>query len=170
MPNTFALPIVGGLSILAAGGGVWLGKSSVAQINPVYFSEREARFHADLAPNRGVAWDQVQTAEFQQAALATDYGTFCLGCIDYPEDVHPIGPRERDGIEDGWAASAPEEQEIETETVETARQPEWERVERYASYPVTADKPAIERAVVEQPAVAEPVSDDPVAEEAPVEG
>ena len=148
MPHPFALPAVGGLSILAAATGVWLGKSAVAEINPVYYDEAETRFHADLAPNRSPDWAQVQVTEYVQAGLA-DYGGYCLGCIDYPEEYAPAARREPEGVEDGWAASAEyfvEQEEVQPAVIETARNPEWERVERYASYPVTAEDRAEDEA------------------------
>ena len=146
MAYPIALPAIAGLSIIGAVGGVWLGKSAISEINPAYYSQPETRFHADLVPYRSPDWAQVQAAELQQASQSEDYGRFCLGCIDYPEDPHPARIRQADGFEDGWSASAsyeePEVYAASAETVPMERaNPEWQRVQLYASARVSADEP-----------------------------
>lgn len=146
MAYPIALPAVAGLSIVGAAFGVWLGKSAVSEINPIYYSEPEARFHADLSPYRSPDWAKVQAAELQQAGMGEDYGRFCLGCIDYPEEVHFARSREPDGWDDGWSASASYgELQVSTASAGTVpierSDPEWQRVQLYANARVRADEP-----------------------------
>jgi hypothetical protein len=140
MAYPVTLPILAGLSLVGTALGVHLGRSAIAEINPAYFSEREAGFHADLSPYRSPDWAQVQVTEYQQAALVQGLGDGCVGCREYPEEYYPRHDPAVDGLEDGWAASARSEEPIETIAAEPASNPEWERVERYASYPVSADE------------------------------
>jgi hypothetical protein len=146
MGYPIALPAIAGLSILGAASGIWLGKSAVSEINPIYYDEAETRFHADLVPYRSPDWAKVQTSELQQASTGEDYGRFCLGCIDYPQEVSFARAREPDGLDDGWSASAsyeePEAYAASTEPVEVERSdPEWRRVQLYANARVSADEP-----------------------------
>jgi hypothetical protein len=154
MGYPIALPAIAGLSILGAASGVWLGKSAVSEINPIYYDEAETRFHADLAPYRSPDWSKVQTAELQQASTGEDYGRFCLGCIDYPQEVYFARTREPDGLDDGWSASAsyaePEVYTASTEAVPVEQSdPEWRRVQLYAGTRVSAEP---ERAAPAEPA------------------
>ena len=160
MGYPIALPAIAGLSIMGAVSGIWLGKSAVSEINPLYYQERETRFHADLNPYQSPDWAKVQTSELQQASAGEDYGRFCLGCSEYPQEVYFARSREADGLEDGWAASASyAEPEVYAASAETApveqADPEWRRVELYANARVSADEP--ERAPAEP---AEAVVDD----------
>ena len=146
MAYPIALPAIAGLSIMGAACGIWLGKSAVSEINPVYYQEPETRFHADLVPYRSPDWAKVQAVELQQAGMGEDYGRFCLGCIDYPEEVRFARTREPDGWNDGWSASAsyeePEVHTASTGTVPVERSdPEWQRVQLYANARVSADEP-----------------------------
>ena len=146
MAYPIALPAIAGLTVMGAACGLWLGKSAISEINPIYYSEQETRFHADLVPYRSPDWAKVQVAELQQAGLGEDYGRFCLGCIDYPVDPNPVPIRERDGWNDGWSASASyEEPEVHTASAETVpverADPEWQQVQRYAAARVSADEP-----------------------------
>lgn len=146
MAYPIALPAIAGLAVLGAVGGVWLGKSAISEINPAYFSEPETRFHADLAANRSPDWARVQATELQQASMGEDYGRFCLGCIDYPEDPHPVRVHQAEGWDDSWTAEAPyEEPEVYTASAETVpverADPEWQRVQLYAASRVSADEP-----------------------------
>jgi hypothetical protein len=155
MPASTTLPIVAGLSILGAALGVNLGRSAISEINPAYYSEPEESFHADLAPYRSPDWAQVQTAEYQaaqQPVLVQGLGSGCVGCADYPVEYVPQHEPAVDGYQDGYAASAPP-QPAQIVIVETpAPDPARERIERYASYPVSSDeKPAQAAEATEAP-------------------
>ena len=163
MPATTTLPIMAGLSILGAALGITLGKSAISEINPAYFSDPEDSFHSDLVPYRSPDWAQVQAAEYraaQQAVVIGDLGSGCIGCRDYPVEYvprhDPAVDGYRQGYEDGYAAMAPKPATIVV--VETpAPDPARERIQAYASYPVSSD---------EQPAEAPQTVDAAAAETA----
>jgi hypothetical protein len=146
MPATTTLPIMAGLAILGAAAGVNLGRSAISEINPAYFSEPEESFHADLAPYRSPDWAQVQASEYraaQQPVLVGDLGSGCIGCRDYPVEYVPRHDSAVDGYSDGYAASAPQPAQIVIVETPAAPDPARERIQAYASYPVSSDeKPA----------------------------
>lgn len=138
MPHSLTWPIVAGLSLVGAASGVYLGQSAVSEIDPAYFRQPEARFHADLVPNRSPDWAKVQVGEYQQAALVTGLGDGCIGCRAYPVDYIPVHDPAVDGYQDGWSASAPQSAPaVEEAPEEPAPDLEREQVVRYASYPIT---------------------------------
>jgi hypothetical protein len=147
MPHPLTLPVVAGLALLGTGAGLWLGNSAISQINPVYYSEAEDRFHADLVPYRSPDWAQVQVTEYQDAGLIEGLGSGCIGCRTWPEEYVPRSDPGMDGVEDGWAAStAYSPTEVQAALAEAPDDPEWEQVGRYASYQVSADERAEEEA------------------------
>jgi hypothetical protein len=156
MPATTTLPVLAGLSILGAALGINLGRSAISEINPAYFSDPEESFHSDLVPYRTPDWAQVQAGEYraaQQPVLVGDLGSGCIGCRDYPVEYVPRHDPAVDGYQDGYAASAPAPAQIVI--VETpAPDPARERIQAYASYPVSSDeRPAmVPEAAVEEPA------------------
>jgi hypothetical protein len=156
MAATTTLPILAGLSILGAALGVNLGRSAVAEINPAYFSDPEDSFHSDLVPYRSPDWAQVQAAEYhaaQQPVLVGDLGSGCIGCRDYPVETVPQHDPAVDGYQDGYAASAPQPAQVIVVETPAAPDPARERIQAYASYPVSSDeKPAqVAEAPAEQP-------------------
>lgn len=163
MPATTTLPIMAGLAILGAAAGINLGRSAVSEINPAYFSEPEESFHTDLSPYRSPDWAQVQAAEYQaaqQPVLVGDLGSGCIGCRDYPVEYVPRHDPAVDGYQDGYAASAPAPAPAQIVVVETpAADPDRDRLQQYASYPVSSDEKPVEaaQAVAEAPA-AEPAA------------
>ncbi|HEX6374834.1 MAG TPA: hypothetical protein VFZ91_03845 [Allosphingosinicella sp.] len=156
MPATTTLPIMAGLSILGAALGVSLGRSAISEINPLYFSEAEDSFHADRIPYRSPDWAQVHAAEYrgaQQPVVVGDLGTGCIGCRDYPVEYVPQHEPAVEGYQDGWSASAP--QPAHVIIVETpAPDPARERIQAYASYPVSAEEAPV--------AAPEPAAEAPV--------
>jgi hypothetical protein len=144
MPATTTLPIMAGLAILGAALGVNIGRSAVAEINPAYFSDPDDSFHSDLVPYRSPDWAQVQAAEYraaQQPVLVGDLGSGCIGCRDYPVEYVPRHEAAVDGYQDGYSASVAQPAQIyivETPAADPAR----ERVQLYASYPVTSGEQA----------------------------
>ncbi|MFN3388353.1 MAG: hypothetical protein ACK40O_05430 [Allosphingosinicella sp.] len=129
------VPVMAGLAVLGTAVGVQLGQSAIAEINPAHFSSPEPRFHADLVPNAGRNWEQVQLAELRQAAASDGYGDGCIRCPEFPVEYVPEPHPAFDGFEDGWSASAAVAEPVEAVFVEAA-DPERERLERYASFPV----------------------------------
>jgi hypothetical protein len=165
MAHPLTLPTLAGLVMIGGAAGAFLGKSAVAEINPAYFGQPEQTFHAQLAPYRSPDWAQVGTAEMAAEAEAPIVS--CVGCRTWPQEYRPVpdrafADRRADGREDGWSASAsypaPEPEPAAT-AVTAAENPEWQRVQVYASAPVTADEKAdAARAPAGQPA-AQPVAD-----------
>jgi hypothetical protein len=155
MPATTTLPIMAGLAILGAAAGINLGRSAISEINPAYFSEPEESFHADLSPYRSPDWAQVQAAEAaQQPVLVGDLGSGCIGCRDYPVEYVPRHDPAVDGYSDGYAASAPQPAQIVIVETPAAHDPARERIQAYASYPVSSDEKPVQaaEAPAEQPA------------------
>ncbi len=162
MPASTTLPVVAGLAILGAALGVNLGHSAVSEINPAYFSDPEDSFHSDLVPYRSPDWAQVHAAEYraaQQPVLVGDLGSGCVGCRDYPVEYVPRHDPAVDSYAD-YAASAPAAAPAQIYIVEApAPDPARERLQAYASYPVSADEVPAE--VAEAPvetAAAEPAA------------
>lgn len=149
MAHATTLPVMAGLSLVGAALGVHLGQSTVAEINPAHFGDPETYFHTDLVPHRsGGEWAQVQAAEYQQAQSGEGLGTGCVRCRDYPEEYYPRHEPVVETYSTGWVTVPAEP--VELVVVEPAPDPAWERVERYASYPVSAEE--AEAAIVEAPA------------------
>ena len=143
MPASTTLPIVAGLALIGSALGVSLGRSAIAEINPAYFTDPEGPFHADLVPNRGTDWAQVQALEYQQASAADGLGTGCVGCRAFPAEYFPRHDPAVDGYQDGWAASARAPAAAPAEVyVEEEAEPDPGRADivRYASYRVSEDE------------------------------
>jgi hypothetical protein len=150
MPASTTLPIMAGLAIVGAALGVGLGRSAISEIDPAYFSDPEVAFVADSVPNASPDWAQVQLAEYQGAVVGEGLGSGCVGCRDYPVEYAP----RHDPAVDGYAAApapivyAAAQVEAPVAAEPQPRDPEWERVERYASYQVEQPAPVQEAAVV----------------------
>ncbi|HEY0130036.1 MAG TPA: hypothetical protein VGB57_01435 [Allosphingosinicella sp.] len=152
MPVSTTLPVMAGLSILGAALGITLGKSAIAEINPAYFNAPEDDFHADLVPYRSGDWAQVHQAEYraaQQPVLVGDLGGGCVGCRAYPVEYVPQHDPAVDRYVEGGLLSAPEPTNVPVE-IAAAPDPDRERIQRYASYPVSSEERPVE--VAEAPA------------------
>lgn len=130
------VPVVAGLAILGTALGVQLGTSAIAEINPAHFSDPEPRFHADLVPHARGDWAQVQVAEYHRAGASDGYGEGCIRCPEYPVEYVPQPHPAFDGFEDDWSASASVAEPVAV--FAEAPDPDRERLERYASFPVDA--------------------------------
>lgn len=152
MPVSTTLPIMAGLSILGAALGITLGRSAISEINPTYFNEAEDEFHADLVPYRSPDWAQVQQTEYraaQQPPLVGELGSGCIGCRTYPVEYVPVREPAVDLYADDELLQAPEP--TQASYVEApAPDPDRERLQRYASYPVSSDEKPV--AAAEAPA------------------
>lgn len=100
MAHTLTLWPLAVLSILGGGIGMHLGRSTIAEINPVYFEPTPTRFHADLVSNRPLSWDQAPETGITDASLIQGLGTGCVLCPDYPEEYHPIPEPAMEGYEE----------------------------------------------------------------------
>lgn len=143
MGSPLILPTAAGLCLVGAALGVYLGNASINEINPAYFEAHEprSRFYADLTPQgyRDRDWASVQEAELRAAQLGTDLGTGCVGCRTYPEEgFYRVYRASLGKSETGWAEV--EEPAIEPATEAAEPDPQTEQIERYASFPVTAEE------------------------------
>lgn len=159
MPVSTTLPVMAGLSILGAALGITLGKAAVAEINPAYFNEAEDDFHADLIPYRSADGAQVYQAEYraaQQPVLVGDLGSGCVGCRTYPVEYIPQhDPAVDRYVEDGLLR-APEPTLVTVAETAPEPDPDRERIQRYASYPVSSDEKPVEVAEAPVEEVAAP--------------
>jgi hypothetical protein len=134
MAHPLTIPMIGGLALMGAGLGLYLGNAAISEINPLYFSERPARFHSDLTPNGGLRLGG--PAPLSARADIQDLGSSCIGCRDYPEEYYPIHDASVDGYDSGFAVAEPKVElaAYQPEPVEEVLRlrADIERVERYA--------------------------------------
>ena len=152
MPVSTTLPIMAGLSILGAALGVTLGKSAIAEINPLYFNEAEDDFHADLVPSRSPDWARIHQTEYraaQQPVIVGELGSGCVGCRTYPVEYVPRHDPAVDLYAEGELPRAPEPM-VAAAVQAPAPDPALERIQAYASYPVSGEEKPVE--VAEAPA------------------
>ena len=161
MANPLMLPTAALLSLVGAAAGVYLGNSSIGEINPIYFEAEEpgSRFYVDLTPQGYRDWAAVQKAELRAVELGTDLGTGCVGCRTYPEEGFYAVHRASLGKSETEWAEMIKEPAAPAPTAEIAKpDPEFEQVERYSSFPVSVEEAAeiamadaSEAAVIEEP-------------------
>jgi hypothetical protein len=104
MAHPLTFPMIGALALAGVGVGIQLGYSAVGEINPMYFSKPETRFHADLsaAPPSFASAAAPMPGQVRDFAL----GTGCLGCRTYPEEYFPIHEASLGGYSGGYASEA----------------------------------------------------------------
>ena len=93
------------LAIAGSVGGVYLGRSAIAEINPAYYDEPEPRFHADLVPNPpGFEAPPVHEAGYLSPSdTYAALGSGCVNCRAYPEDLYPVHDSSVDKYQPGYA-------------------------------------------------------------------
>jgi hypothetical protein len=138
MPQPMTLAVVGALTLVGAGVGTWVGRAAIAEINPAYFNRSDDSFHADRVAYRSPGWAEGISAAGEDAQLAQGLGEGCLTC-GAPEIVAaPVvsAVYGEQWVQDAAAAAEP----AATLYVEAEPDPEMERVQRYSSYPVSAEE------------------------------
>jgi len=136
MPHPLTLSTAGAIALVGIFTGVQLGRSAIAEIDPIYYSERPTRFHADLVPNPPS--DSPPNITLAQADQNAALGTGCVGCRTYPEEYYPIHDASIDRYSSGYARdadAAPALAVLETEEPDPEAirlRDDMERVERYA--------------------------------------
>jgi hypothetical protein len=139
MPQPMTLAVVGALTLVGAGVGTWAGRAAIAEINPAYFNRSDDSFHADRVPYRSPGWAETDTGVREDVQLAHGLGNGCLTC-GAPEmaAAAPVMPAVygEQWVQDASAAAEP----AAILFVEAEPDPERERVQRYASYPVSAEE------------------------------
>lgn len=155
MPQPLTLATLAVLATAGAMSGVYLGRSAVAEINPVFYDEPETRFHADLVPDP----PGFDAPPVRQAGYPTGdgLGSGCVGCLTYPEEYYPVHDSSVDKYQPGYAEMAEAPAAVPAvyapESVEDERSADFAAVERYASYPVVVEEAVAEAAVEAEPAV-----------------
>jgi hypothetical protein len=138
MPQPMTLAVVGALTLAGAGLGTWAGRAAIAEINPAYFAGSADRFHADRVPYRSPDWAQADERVREDVQLVQGLGDGCLTCgateVALPAPM-PAVHGER-WVQDASAAAEP----AAVTFVEAEPDPDLERVQRYSSYPVSAEE------------------------------
>ncbi|TMJ17919.1 MAG: hypothetical protein E6G94_01095 [Alphaproteobacteria bacterium] len=152
MPRLLALPTFAALSIAGAALGAQIGRSTVHDINPFWFSPPDqGGFFSDLSAVK--ASDDTPVPAISTAEVPI---TSCVGCTNWNRP-------DRAQYATAWVEEPAPRAEARDEVVydyvapEEARDPAREQVVRYASYQVSADDAAPE----EEEAAAEPQDDAP---------
>lgn len=135
------------LAVLGVGTGVHLGRSAIAEINPLYYSEPQAgASYAELS-GYGRPREASPPAGEPEYAMA-GLGTGCIGCRTYPEEYYP----QTEPQVDGYAASAraPREELVPQYAVYEAGAyaQASDEVTAYSNYPVSEDEDPEEVEVV----------------------
>ena len=147
MPHPLTLSTLAVLAVAGTVGGVFLGRSAIAEINPAYYDEPETRFHADLVPNPpGFDAPSVRQAGYlTDGEAASALGTGCVNCLTYPEEYYPVHDSSVDKYQPGYAEmiETPEPQAAvdvsEPDEQDEQRNADFAAVERYASYAVESE-------------------------------
>jgi hypothetical protein len=149
MPHALTVPVIAAASLVGATAlGVGLGRSAIAEINPVHFQDsQETQFYSDLAPNRRADWASVTAAEYrQEASVPAPAATPSMTWPAAPPAAHDR--RIDRALDSAWRearAPAPDPRYVETVVYDydppPRPDPVPERVRRYSSYPVTRDAP-----------------------------
>ncbi len=149
MISRVTLPALAALALTGTGAGIYLGRAAVAEINPIYYSEPEARFHGDLVPYRPTQAAGYQAGELSTANLEQALGRGCVGCRDYPEEVVLVHRGSAGKIMAQPAETSADP--VQAVAYQQASSAEFASVERYTSYPVAAEPAAapVETAQVE---------------------
>ncbi|HEX8400705.1 MAG TPA: hypothetical protein VF628_03285 [Allosphingosinicella sp.] len=156
MISRATLPVYAALALTGIGGGIYLGKAAISEINPAYFNDSEPRFHSELVPQRpgdeaGYQAGQLSAANYEQA-----FGKGCIGCREYPEEMVLVhrGAAAKVEVEYSEIAPAP----VQALAYEQAPSVEFASIERYTAYPVQAPVPAAQP----EPPAPEAVAAEPV--------
>lgn len=135
------------LALVGSGAGVLLGRSAVAEINPVYFSEAATRFHSDLSatPPSMDAPPALTASELSAAELGQALGTGCVRCRTASDLYYPVHDTDEDAYQSGWALvdPAPVAQQTVQDSepaveADAERAAALARVHAYSSYTVAA--------------------------------
>jgi hypothetical protein len=148
MAYPVALPAMAALSIAGAAVGVQLGRSAIAEINPVYFSTPQARFFADLTPKAyrlgSSSWSD--STDYRVNELNVSGRGACLDCSGNfvePETVEAALP-DWDEPTLPWDRAEEARNPAADPTEDPDRALRASQIERYASFPAAAEE-ALER-------------------------
>ncbi len=145
MAHPLSLPTAGLLALLGAGAGIHLGRSAIAEINPIDFGrEADSSFYAELTPHHNLDSAPRALSESDDIAL----GSGCVGCRTYPEEYHPVHDPAVDlsgRLDSSSSTQAPVQlSAYQQEAAEdlARRKADLQRVELYARAPVSMEEMA----------------------------
>lgn len=155
MPHPFTISTLAALAVAGSVGGVYLGRSAIAEINPAYYNEPETRFHADLVPNPP-GFDAPPVHEAGYLSPSETYaalGSGCVNCRAYPEDLYPVHDSSVDEYQPGYAemieAPAPQPAAYTPDPQEEAeRAADLATIQLYAGDPAAAEEEGGESAAM----------------------
>lgn len=144
MAYPLSLPMTTVLAIAGVGLGVHLGRDSVAQINPSFFDNSPpSRFYASLVPDPpSLAASGIRSPQHPDAIVLDDSGN-CASCGLSGQAVYLADGSGYDQAYAQWSDPAPARAIAAahvTGDAADAPDPALDRIERYASYPVTAEE------------------------------
>ena len=149
------LPSIASLALVGSALGIYLGKSAIAQIDPVYFSTpfSVAKFHADLTPSPPSF--EAAPIMFQDASTIGGLGTGCVGCQNRPAEFATYDwPAEASVLPQNVKTGSAEMFQVPLdETLDAKREAARASIERYAYYRVDAsdeDRPKVVQAAAEE--------------------
>jgi hypothetical protein len=130
--QVMTLSAVAALSVAGAGLGVQLGRSAIAEINPIYYSAppSSSRFYADLTPNHYIAaaWQAPQSADYWSTDLDANGRAPCSDCAEnFVDELYS-------------AMNEPRFAPPAVRPAEPSRQLAPNELDRYMSFPVTQDE------------------------------
>ena len=138
MAHPVALPAMAALSIAGAAIGVQLGRSAIAEINPLYFSApQQGRFFADLAPKSyrlGTSTWSDSTDHWFNELNVSGRGA-CLDCNRNFVELETVEATLPD-----WDEPSPPRDRAEADPEDPDRGLRASQIEVYASFPVTAEE------------------------------
>ena len=135
------------LSVAGSVGGVYLGRAAVSEINPLYYSKPETRFHADLVPYRPSEAAGYRAGDLTQANLDQALGRGCINCLTYPEEVVLVHRGRADKYLPGGAEIAAEP--VAAVATEQESSPEFAALAPYTNFPIAAEAERAETQVAE---------------------
>jgi hypothetical protein len=134
MAYPVTLSAAAALSIAGAAMGIQLGRGTIAEIDPLYFSDAPpARFYADLVPG-GYRTSDPQTAhpdDFWAGNMNASGRPECFDCATR-SDPGGYGFAPDDRSQDAYVSEAALPEPVEQRT--------YAPVERYANFPVTQEE------------------------------
>ena len=155
------LPKLAGLCVVGAASGMWLGGAAVGEIDPFFYTAPEPTFVSDRMAYRSPDWTEVQIGEYRQEGLLDGIGRGPMpGAVyaspavaSYGESWAAASADQAEPVREQWAERAQPVRvwrsgELPAERTEP--DPERQRVERYASYPI-AEEEAEQGAAEDEP-------------------
>ena len=142
MASSLSLPMTAVLAIAGVGLGVHLGRESIAQINPSFYdNDLPTRFYADLVPNPpSFEVAGIQPPQHPDAIVLDESGS-CASCGLSGQAVYLADGSGYDPAMAEWTEPAPPPViPAAYVSTETHADPDREMIERYASYPVSAEE------------------------------